>query len=102
MASVNPLSIGAMPVGANAAYGIGPSVAATVRGGSAACDSRSEITANVASAPSPCASIRIKAPISSVTGLQITRTSSPADTPMHCRTTVRTALSRSAPLTRPD
>ena len=24
MASVNPLSIGAMPVGANAAYGIGP------------------------------------------------------------------------------
>ncbi len=40
------------------------------------------------------------APISSVTGLQITSTSSPAETPMHCRTTVRTALSRSAPLTR--
>ena len=30
MASVNPLTIGAMPVGANAAYGIGPSVARTV------------------------------------------------------------------------
>jgi Rod binding domain-containing protein len=35
MASVNPLSLGAMPVGANAAYGIGPSVAATVRAGGA-------------------------------------------------------------------
>ena len=35
MAAVNPLSIGAMPVGANAAYGIGPSVAATVRAGGA-------------------------------------------------------------------
>ena len=35
MASVNPLSIGAAPVGANAAYGIGPSVAATVRAGGA-------------------------------------------------------------------
>ena len=33
MASVNPLSLGAMPVGANAAYGIGPSVAPTVRAG---------------------------------------------------------------------
>ena len=29
MASVNPLSIGAVPTGANAAYGIGPSVAKT-------------------------------------------------------------------------
>lgn len=29
MASVSPLSIGAMPTGANAAYGIGPSVAKT-------------------------------------------------------------------------
>ncbi len=29
MASVNPLSIGAIPTGANAAYGIGPSVAKT-------------------------------------------------------------------------
>ena len=36
-----------------------------------ACESRSDITASVASAPSPCASIRISAPISSVTGLQI-------------------------------
>jgi len=35
MTSVNPLSIGATPVGANAAYGIGPSVAATVRAGGA-------------------------------------------------------------------
>ena len=35
MASVSPLSLGAMPVGANAAYGIGPSVAATVRAGGA-------------------------------------------------------------------
>jgi flagellar protein FlgJ len=35
MAAVNPLSVGAMPVGANAAYGIGPSVAATVRAGGA-------------------------------------------------------------------
>ena len=33
MASVNPLSIGAVPTGANAAYGIGPSVAATTRAG---------------------------------------------------------------------
>ena len=32
---VGPLSIGAMPSGANAAYGIGPSVAPTVRAGSA-------------------------------------------------------------------
>jgi Rod binding domain-containing protein len=31
MASVNPLSIGAIPTGANIAYGIGPSVAATTR-----------------------------------------------------------------------
>ena len=31
MASVNPLSIGAVPTGANVAYGIGPSVAATTR-----------------------------------------------------------------------
>src|SRR5882757_1792214 len=76
--------------------------AATGRGGSAAWVSRSEITARVASAPSPCASIRIKAPISSVTGLQITITSSPAATPMHWRTTVRTALSRSAPGIGPD
>ena len=35
MASVSPLSIGATPTGANAAYGIGPSVAATVRSGGA-------------------------------------------------------------------
>ena len=35
MASVNPLSIGAMPAGTNAAYGIGPSVSATVRAGGA-------------------------------------------------------------------
>ena len=33
--AVSPLSSGAMPSGANAAYGIGPSVAATVRAGSA-------------------------------------------------------------------
>jgi len=31
MASTNPLSIGATPIGANVAYGIGPSVAATTR-----------------------------------------------------------------------
>lgn len=31
MAELNPLSIGATPIGANAAYGIGPSVAATTR-----------------------------------------------------------------------
>ena len=31
MASGNPLSIGAFPVGANVAYGIGPSVATTIR-----------------------------------------------------------------------
>ncbi|MEJ0077556.1 MAG: flagellar assembly peptidoglycan hydrolase FlgJ [Alphaproteobacteria bacterium] len=35
MASISPLSVGATPVGANAAYGIGPSVAATVRAGGA-------------------------------------------------------------------
>ena len=35
MASVNPLSIGATPVGANIAYGIGPSPATAVRAGSA-------------------------------------------------------------------
>ena len=57
--------------------------AATARGGSAAAESRSEITARVASAPSPCASIRISAPISSVTGLQTTSTSSPGEIPMH-------------------
>jgi len=33
MASVNPLSVGATPVGANSAYGIGPSVASTLRAG---------------------------------------------------------------------
>jgi len=31
MSAMNPLSIGATPVGANAAYGIGPTVAATTR-----------------------------------------------------------------------
>ena len=31
MASVNPLSIGAVPTGANIAYGIGPSAAKTMR-----------------------------------------------------------------------
>ena len=31
MATTSPLSIGAPPVGANAAYGIGPTVAATTR-----------------------------------------------------------------------
>ena len=31
MAATNPLSIGATPLGANIAYGIGPSVAATTR-----------------------------------------------------------------------
>ena len=31
MAAANPLSIGATPAGANIAYGIGPSVAATTR-----------------------------------------------------------------------
>ena len=31
MASANPLSIGALPSGANVAYGIGPSVATTTR-----------------------------------------------------------------------
>ena len=31
MAAANPLSIGAIPTGANIAYGIGPSVAATTR-----------------------------------------------------------------------
>ena len=74
--------------------------AATTSGGSAAADSRSDITASVALAPSPCASIRISAPISSVTGLQTTSTSSPGETLMHSRTTVRTALSSSA-LTSP-
>ncbi len=71
--------------------------AATASGGSAAADSRSEITARVASAPSPCASIRINAPISSVTGLQTTSTSSPGETLMHSRTIVLIALSSSAP-----
>jgi hypothetical protein len=67
--------------------------AATTSGGSAAGDSRSDITASVAIAPSPWASIRISAPISSVTGLQTTSTSSPGETLMHSRTTVRIALS---------
>ena len=70
--------------------------AATTAGGSAAADSRSDITASVALAPSPWASIRISAPISSVTGLQTTSTSSPGETLMHSRTIVLTALSRSA------
>ena len=33
MGAVSPLSIGAVPTGANVAYGIGPSVAATTRAG---------------------------------------------------------------------
>ena len=68
--------------------------AATVAGGSAACESRSAITASVASAPSPWATIRISAPSSSVTGLQTTRTSSSGATARHPRTTASTALSR--------
>ena len=51
--------------------------AATVAGGSAAWESRSAITASVASAPSPWATIRIRSPSPSVTGLQTTSTSSP-------------------------
>ena len=31
MAAMSPLSVGATPIGANAAYGIGPAVAATTR-----------------------------------------------------------------------
>ncbi len=70
--------------------------AATGAGGSAACESRSEITARVASAPSPCASSRICSPSSSVAGLQTTSTSSPEETPRQSRTTARTACSSSA------
>ena len=70
--------------------------AATAAGGSAACESRSAISAIVASAPSPWATIRISAPSSSVTELQTTRTSSPASTARQSRTTVSTALSRAS------
>ena len=45
MASVSPLSIGATPLGANAAYGIGPSVAATMRAGSAMTNPRARAAA---------------------------------------------------------
>ena len=69
--------------------------AATGVGGSAPLESSSEITARVANAPSPSASIRISAPMSSVTGLQITSTSSPGSIRRQSRRTVLTALSSS-------
>ena len=73
--------------------------AATAAGGSAACDSRSEITASVASPPSPWALIRSSAPSSSVIGLQITSTSSDGFKSRQSRISVLTALSRALPIT---
>ncbi len=70
--------------------------AATGRGGSAAWESRSAITARVASAPAASASPRIRSPSPWVAGLQTTSTSSPAATPRQSRTTARTARSRSS------
>jgi hypothetical protein len=64
---------------------------ATVRGGSAACDTRSEITVSTVSAPASAASFRIASPIDCVAGLQITSASSPSRTPRQSRTTARTA-----------
>src|SRR5437660_10310619 len=45
MASVSPLSIGATPLGANAAYGIGPSVATTTRAGGAMTNAKARAAA---------------------------------------------------------
>jgi peptidoglycan hydrolase FlgJ len=45
MAAVNPLSIGATPAGANIAYGIGPSVAATTRQAGAMTNSKARAAA---------------------------------------------------------
>ena len=45
MASVNPLSIGAIPTGANIAYGIGPTAAKTVRAAGAMTNAKARAAA---------------------------------------------------------
>ena len=45
MASVNPLSIGATPTGANIAYGIGPTAAKTVRAAGAMTNAKARAAA---------------------------------------------------------
>ena len=45
MAAVNPLSIGAVPAGANIAYGIGPSAATTTRAAGAMTNARARAAA---------------------------------------------------------
>jgi Rod binding domain-containing protein len=45
MAAVNPLSVGAVPTGANIAYGIGPSVAATTRSAGAMTNGKARAAA---------------------------------------------------------
>ena len=45
MASVSPLSIGAIPTGANTAYGIGPSAAATTRAAGAMTNGKARAAA---------------------------------------------------------
>ena len=64
---------------------------ATVPGGSAACEARSDITASTASPPASAASSRRHSPRCCVAGLQTTRTSSPSLTARQSRTTARTA-----------
>ena len=72
--------------------------AATARGGSAPCESSSEITARVACPPSPWALIRNSAPSSSVIGLQITSNSSEGLRSRQSRSSVPTAMSRVFPM----
>ena len=69
--------------------------AATERGGSAAWESRSAISASTASAPARPASPRSRSPRPRVAGLAITSTCSPALTPRQSLTTAETARSRS-------
>jgi peptidoglycan hydrolase FlgJ len=45
MSAINPLSLGATPTGANIAYGIGPSVAATTRKAGAMTNARARAAA---------------------------------------------------------
>ena len=45
MAAINPLSIGAVPAGANVAYGIGPSVSVTTRAAGAMTNAKARAAA---------------------------------------------------------
>ena len=69
--------------------------AAIAAGGSSAWDSRSAISARIASAPASWASSRRRSPIPWVAGLAITSTSSPSRTARQSRITALTARSRS-------